>query len=244
VRRYETISFTIRITNTGNVTITTLPLNDAYSNFFMTYVGSTPVSDDNVDDGSINWSDLTAAAPGGFGQDLAPNASLAVVVEFIAKADTTPLPDQETINNVTISGARYDPDGSGGVPEQGPLPSKSANDGVGILSPTSVLLADYGLDAGESRVDIHWQTVDESNIAQFELYRVENGVSTRLATLEAEKPGQPVGFRYTYADSDVSTQVWYEYHLDVLQLDGSVTTMPLGNIYTGGSRLFLPSVTR
>jgi hypothetical protein len=166
-----------------------------------------------------------------------------VVVEFIAKADTTVLIDEVTINNVTVSGASYDPDGPGGVPEQGPLPTRSASAGVSILSPTAVLLADYGLVAGESVVDIRWQTVDESNIAYFDLYRIENGSSTLLATVWAEKTGQPQGSTYTYPDSSVTKGALYDYRLDIVQPDGLVTPMELGSVYTG-IRIFLPSITR
>ncbi|MBX2998998.1 MAG: carboxypeptidase regulatory-like domain-containing protein [Caldilineaceae bacterium] len=243
VRTGETISFTIRITNTGNVTLTTLPLRDTYTTFFLAYVGATPLSDDNVSDGSIDWSDLTAPAPNGFGVDLAPGAAFSVVVNFIAIADTTGQPGSVTTNTALVTGAFYDADGPGGLPPQGPLPDRSATATVGVIAPTSVLLADYGVTAGEAVVDVNWQTVDESNIAYFDLYRIEAEASTLVATISAERAGQSGGQGYTYTDSGVIVNVWYSYRLDLVQLDGSVLSMELGSVYTGGVRLFLPRVS-
>jgi len=59
----QLVSFTIRITNTGNVAITTLPLTDSYDITYLAYdstIGSTPATDDNANDGQLAWSDLTA----------------------------------------------------------------------------------------------------------------------------------------------------------------------------------------
>ncbi|MEM7532784.1 MAG: SdrD B-like domain-containing protein [Chloroflexota bacterium] len=68
------VTFTIRITNTGQVMITTLPLTDTYSIAHLTYVGirTTPESDTTANNGQIVWNDLTQAAPNGFDMDFGP----------------------------------------------------------------------------------------------------------------------------------------------------------------------------
>jgi hypothetical protein len=244
VRTGELISFTIRITNTGDITITTLPLIDTYSTVYLTYLGSSPISDDNFNDGVINWSDLTAAAPNGFGQALAPGASFAVVVEFVGRADTTALPNGATVNTATVDGAFYDPDGPGGTPPDGPLPPKSAHDDVSIFAPTSVLVTNYDLATAPTLVRVEWRTVNESNIVQFDLYRIENGVSQKLTTLAAQKAGQPSGASYVYEDTSVAINTVYHYQLHISQADSSVVTVELGRVATSAAQIFLPSLSR
>ncbi|MCO6452946.1 MAG: VWA domain-containing protein, partial [Caldilineales bacterium] len=80
--------FTIVITNTGNTTIDLLPLHDIYDTTYLEYLGSTPESDDNANDGLINWSDLTQASPKGFGANLPPGETFEVQVRFRALAAT------------------------------------------------------------------------------------------------------------------------------------------------------------
>ncbi len=80
----QQISFTIRITNTGLTTINILPLRDWYDTSTLDYLGATPASDDNVDDGAINWADLTTS----LGRDLLPGESFAVVTRFLAVTAT------------------------------------------------------------------------------------------------------------------------------------------------------------
>ncbi|MCB0079375.1 MAG: hypothetical protein KDE47_00520, partial [Caldilineaceae bacterium] len=55
----DTINFTIRITNTGNVAITSLPLEDRFSNAFITFVSANPAPD-GVNGGILTWSNLLA----------------------------------------------------------------------------------------------------------------------------------------------------------------------------------------
>ncbi|MCO6449426.1 MAG: DNRLRE domain-containing protein, partial [Caldilineales bacterium] len=84
------VVFNIRITTTGGTTaIDGLPLQDLYDPTELQFVSATPQSDDNVNDGVIDWPDLTQAAPNGFGVDLAPGAHFDVQVRFIALAQTT-----------------------------------------------------------------------------------------------------------------------------------------------------------
>ncbi len=159
----EPVSFTIRITNTGDSWITALPLRDTYDPTYLTYgfggQFADPDSDDHINDGQIDWSDLTVS----FGSDLAPGASFTVNVFFTAKEDTTLLePDGRTINTAMVHDALADPDGPGPLGSEGPLPQKSDSAGVLIFSPGKSSIGDTvwrdsdgdgEQDAGEAGID-------------------------------------------------------------------------------------------
>ena len=87
-RKGARVEFKIHIANTGNLPITFLPLVDEYDKSYLTYgYGSdfsTPTSDDNVNDGTISWHDLTAAAPDGFGHSLGPGTAFDITIVFTA----------------------------------------------------------------------------------------------------------------------------------------------------------------
>jgi uncharacterized repeat protein (TIGR01451 family) len=83
------VIFGIRITNTGEAALSILPLADLYDTTRLQFLAATPATDDTVDDGALNWSDLTAAGASGFGGDLAPGQSVTVQVRFLAKTPTT-----------------------------------------------------------------------------------------------------------------------------------------------------------
>ncbi|MDW8270403.1 MAG: hypothetical protein RMN24_14680, partial [Anaerolineae bacterium] len=85
------IVYRIVITNTGQTTLTLLPLEDSYDTAALQFLSAAPAPDDPTDDGALRWSDLTAPAPGGFGSDLAPGQAFQVQVRFRAKAATTTL---------------------------------------------------------------------------------------------------------------------------------------------------------
>jgi hypothetical protein len=244
VRTSELLSFTIQITNTGNVTITTLPLNVTYNLSYLAYAGAVPSSNDGASEGSADWSDLIASPPFGFGQGLAAGESFAVVVQFNASADTTAQPGGMTTSTASVTNAYADPDGAGGMEPLGPLSSHAASAGIAVRSPTNVILADYNLASDSSLVRVQWETLDESNTLYFVLYRVAGEESILLATVMAERSGQPVGFRYTYDDTGVAAEIWYDYRLEIFGGDGSTSMVELGGIYPGGSRLFLPNVSR
>ncbi len=77
-------TFTIRVHNSGFTTIDVLPLQDWYDPDVLDYLGATPASDDNVDDGVLNWNDLTVS----FGRNLAPGETFQVVLRFRAARPT------------------------------------------------------------------------------------------------------------------------------------------------------------
>ncbi len=134
--------FSIHITNTGDTWITTLPLRDVYSPTYLAYGDcgveqtAAPWPDDYADDGQLDWSDLTAAAPYGFGTDLPPGADFTIIVTFTAAADTSMLPGGATVNSATVHDALADPDGSGGPLPEEPLPDETYAATIQIITPT------------------------------------------------------------------------------------------------------------
>jgi hypothetical protein len=112
------------------------------------------------------------------------------------------------------------------------------------VSPTSVDLADTLLTGRPTSVWVQWETFDESNISHFVLYRVENGQRIGLAELAAESLGIFGGSLYTFEDTGLVIDTWYEYQLDMVRPNGIIQTVDLGRVFTGGLRIFLPALAR
>lgn len=94
----QDLTFTIQVRNTGNVTLTLVPLTDTYDTDYLTYLSAAP-SPDNSMPGALAWDDLTG--PG----ELEPQGTISVTVTFRAFASTNLLPNQQTINIARVEGA-------------------------------------------------------------------------------------------------------------------------------------------
>ncbi len=95
----ETVTYTLIITNTGNETLVTLPLTDAYDGTYLTYVSASPTPDSSGG-GTIVWNDLTSAIG-----NLTPGNSATVTISFVAANASAP---NHVTNTATISGAQDD----------------------------------------------------------------------------------------------------------------------------------------
>jgi len=226
IRVGDVISFTIAITNTGGTWLAELPLTDEYDTTYLSYGGdghfADPPSDDNNDDGQIDWSDLTDQVG-----DLAPGDSVNVIVWFTTLADTSGESGGVTMNTATAHDVMADPDGP-----NGPLPpDESLDDLQGptsdtepleILQPTGLFVADFSAQVEGTDVTLAWETVSELNIADFRVLR-------RRATSDAYEPvgefvmaqwsGMDRGGAYTLTDRDLAVGR-YVYLLQVVTLDG------------------------
>jgi len=77
----ELVTFTIRITNTGNTTLVTVPLTDTYDTAYFTFVSANPQPDVVLaDTGQLVWYDLTGPPPHGFGVVFPPPTIVSVQV--------------------------------------------------------------------------------------------------------------------------------------------------------------------
>ena len=104
----QEIQFGIRITNTGTLAITTLPLQDRYDTTVLDYLGATPASANATDDGSIEWTNLGPLGPGEYRD---------VVVRFQAVKATT---DTGSMAAAGLSGFEWSAAASGSAPDASP----------------------------------------------------------------------------------------------------------------------------
>ncbi len=216
------ISFTVRITNTGSAWITYLPLQLVYTPTYLSYVGATPASQDNVDDGLIRWHNLAAAYSA-----LAPGATVQVIASFRTGADTTLLPGGRTPVVATVQGAWANPDGPSLLGSLLLVPNRSGSASVRILQPTGLTVTDLVARRTPAGVEVTWRTANEARILGFEVLRrsVSGGNSGpwRALTPElivAEHAGASQGGAYRFDDRDVEPSGLYEYGLAVHLLDG------------------------
>ena len=239
----DPISFTIRITNTGEGWIGVLPLRDVYSTTYLTYgyqdpntlawTYADPDSVDHADDGEIDWSDLTVS----FAQDLAPGASFTVIVTFTAKADTTQagLPNDETEDTAIVDSALADPDGSGPFPADKPVPPVQDSDGVEIQTLTAVTLAGFGAAVQPEGVLVSWATANELDILGFNVLRQAAGGEFELVNEEfifAQYAGSGNSAAYEFLDGGLPPGA-YTYTLEVMHLDGGVERYGLVEVIAG-----------
>ncbi|MEM7532361.1 MAG: glycoside hydrolase family 44 protein [Chloroflexota bacterium] len=239
----HTLSFTIRITNTGPTTLTQISLQDTFSEDYLSYVLANPLPDIDTD-GQLWWDDVTGA--GG----LAPNESISVIVEFVARQDTTKLVGLQTVNNAATYSVTYDLD------EAGPLPpavvaSQSTSDTVQIFAPTAVQLIGINLTAAAVGTLLEWQTLSEVHMSGFHLYRQTlNQPETAQNTLQplttvpmtTHYAGTSEGGAYHFVDVTAHQGETYRYVLEIMDLNGNRRQIELGTIQMDW-RTFLPLIT-
>ncbi|MCB0139852.1 MAG: hypothetical protein KDE50_08105, partial [Caldilineaceae bacterium] len=255
-----TINFTIRITNTGDVTLTVLPLVDRYNSVFLAYVsGGASVAPTTATPGVISWDDLTTTLG-----DLPPNASFSLNLAFTALADSTLLAPVapcsqagHTPNIAQIEGALADADGDDGDTGDDVAVIMDGDDidcaEAQILNPTALNLTNMGVSQTADGVRIQWTTITEAEIVGFRLY-LSNGVTTRQVNpalaasaasgelIPAQKAGQATGASYSVLDAGATLQRGDTYVLETVKTDGSVERNVLG-VFSGGP-LYLPLITR
>jgi uncharacterized repeat protein (TIGR01451 family) len=240
VRPGEQISFTILITNTGATWINSLQLTDAFSETYLTYgfggAFAVPDSDDHVNDGLLNWTDVLSVARGGPGP-LAPGASMAVTVTFTGRSDTHAVGPNGTRNLATVQDGRFDPDGPSGsiTPRAVPsVPPASDDAYVKVFVPTGLTLVDFTAAAGRAGVTLTWRTANEAQLLGFNVYRrVSNGPLQLVngEIIPAEHAGSNQGDRYTFSDQPAAGA--YAYLLELIHLDGSRTRTNLIAVRVG-----------
>jgi hypothetical protein len=241
VRSGESVSFTIRITNTGDTTIQVLPLRDLYDTGHLFFVEATPAANSSINDGQIDWSDLTMALG-----DLPPGATGTVVVSFIAGPDTSQLPNSETINRAIVTAASADPDGGGPLPPL-ILPPVAAEDGVVINNPTGVLLTDLEAYWESGLVFIRWTSLTEAQVVGFNVWRLPvGGDAEKLnpAPIVALYSGSNRGNRYDFVDLQPSRDAVRGYRVDALLVTGATFSVDVMVSPSAPYRVFMPVISR
>ncbi len=94
----EHVAFDLTVTNSGDQTLTTVPLADTYNSAHLTYVGAS-VTESATGVGSVSWANVASLGTNGV---LAPGASVTIVATFTAAS----VPAGKTTNDTaTINGA-------------------------------------------------------------------------------------------------------------------------------------------
>ena len=225
VRINREISFTIAIQNTSDTAyITYLQLQDVYDTKYLTYLRAVPATVDNINDGEVNWRDLTAT----FGA-IPPRGTVNVVVWFKGIKDTSGLkPTMKTLNVATAYNVWADPDGPNGPDASSlALPDKTDDAPVGITVPTGVSLAGFSATPAPDGIAVGWETVEELNIAGFNVLRQAGDgefVILNSELLFAQNAGANQGAAYSFMDTAAPEGI-LTYVLQVVRLDGSVETL-------------------
>ncbi len=227
----DAISFTITIENTGKTWLAVVPVRDTYDTDYLTYVDADPASDDNNDDGQIDWSDVT-----GSGQ-LAPGDSISIVVNFTAKAPTDQLPNHQTVNTATAHDVQADPDGpSGPNGPIVPLDDQSDDAPVTILNPVGEPMGGFSAVAVRGSVQVRWQSESESNILGYNILRSADGrhfEQVNSGLIFARNAGADAGASYRFIDRSLSGGV-YTYRLEIVRLDGGVERYGSARVHIQG----------
>ncbi|MEM7531246.1 MAG: hypothetical protein AAF639_03645 [Chloroflexota bacterium] len=217
----QTVTFTIRITNTGTATITTLPLTDTYTTAYLTYVGirTSPESNTTGNTGQILWSDLTQAGSNGFGRDLGLGDFFEVVVEFVAASDTSLLPGTQTINTAQAM-------------------TQTTSAPIRVYAPTNVVLVNRTVTQDGDNVVLSWSTVNETEMIGFHVLRMEKFASGEISEpvrltsdaelLLAHYAGKTNGSDYLYTDTTAEEGVNYHYVVEMVTADGTRMLMDMG----------------
>jgi len=101
----ETVSYAFRITNTGDTTLTTVPLSDAYQGSQMAFVSATPEGATSTE-GLLSWADASAGA------GLAPGETTTATATFRVLVAAAALDDTATVNGFDVFGMAVLPQGS------------------------------------------------------------------------------------------------------------------------------------
>ncbi|MEM7532460.1 MAG: SdrD B-like domain-containing protein [Chloroflexota bacterium] len=243
----QSLEFLITVTNTGSITLTTVPLEDRYSPAMLVVVsvdGQQPI--DTTNDGTLNWANI---APAG---GLAPNEVVTVSVEFVAGLDTSTLGAQapcptpgQTCNVAEVAGALGDPDGSGPLGPIAETPTVQAFDDVEILAPTAVYLSNHSTQLTANGIELFWTTLAETDMAGFNIMRQVGDGELEVINetmIVAEQAGKANGASYTFVDKEIHKGVEVMYILSVLRPDCVVESTVLGRVTS--SEIFLPMVSR
>ncbi|MEM7128153.1 MAG: SdrD B-like domain-containing protein [Chloroflexota bacterium] len=242
----ETISFTIRITNTGDVIIDTLPLEDRYSSAFITYQSANPAPDSTTL-GILSWDDLLVSLNDVDGLGL--NESVSVVVTFTTAADTTLLP---AVSPCTTSGHAPNLARSVGVMAGTSVVIEDADDtscdSVEILNPTAVQLAKRSVNQTPDGVLVYWQLAEETDVAGFNILYA-NGITSEKRNDEmisadnlTNAAGQTSRIGYSWLDAGAKLQQGDIYVLEIVKQNG-LTERAVIDVVSNGN-IFLPFVIK
>lgn len=231
------VTFTIRLTNTGSVTLGVIPLIDRFMGP-VSYVGGTPPADAVDSQASrLTWNDLTTS----FG-DMVPGQVFLVDTVFTL---TTSVNNAFTITNVATVTNVLDVFNN---------PANEDNDQASLVNtPTAVDLLYFQVGQQGQYVLLSWATAVEFDNFGFRLLRSPTGDladAVEIAFIPGQGHGQNSGSYYTYLDKSVHGGETYSYWLvdvDFFGLEtvhGPETIIPSSTASGGDFTLFLPLIVK
>ena len=192
----DPVVFRVRVTNTGNLPLVTVPVEDTYDTNYLTYVSSAPASDDNDNDGVLNWADLGPLPEG---------SSTSIVLNFTGKR-WTPNPPDLSKTNVVVAAPTTPP----GAPM---VLSQTAEEPYAVAVPTPVELVSLTARRAAGGVRVEWRTAVELRNLGFHVYRsaAVDGARVRLNPDLIEGLGTSEGRAYEFLDrgADPSATLYY-----------------------------------
>jgi uncharacterized repeat protein (TIGR01451 family) len=240
----QPVTFTIQVTNTGDITIANLPLKDTYNTVYLTYGSATPASVDNNNDGTIDWANL--APVGG----LAPGGKVMVTVVFTANADTTGVTEAPcAVSNKTCNVATIPPGvtvvpppGQPPVPVPPPLLPPPSGSPVKEFNPTAVQMAQHTVALKSDGAHVDWTSENESEIVGYDVYVYTVGAAPRKLTtsmISAKHSGQTTGASYSFTDASVG-QGQHTYVVQITRTDGRTENVVIGSVSNQLFKVFMP----
>ncbi|MEM7127825.1 MAG: choice-of-anchor Q domain-containing protein [Chloroflexota bacterium] len=239
------VNFMVMVTNTGDVTITTLPLKSFYPTAYLRFEGATTPPDNPADMGSHTWSNvltnvLTTGAQALAGQQtnrrnlldtsFAPGAAFSITLTYTALRDTTQLPNnQATLQIESLNGAQGRAD-------------------ISIFATTAMTLNDKSVQLANEIVMVNWTTSDESTIIGFHIWREDaNGqrVQVTETPISAQQSGLSNGADYLWTESASRLGETIHYSVEILGQSGDSQFEDIGSLSLAGDEqnaIFLPMI--
>ena len=229
------VDFTIRITNTGLVTITELPLTDSYDSVFLRYDSATIAPDTAPPaspEGQLVWDNVAPA------NGLAPGGAVSIDVTFTTLADTSLLTavspctaSGETPNVVRVTSALADVDGTGPHPSVIVTTDEDCAS-MEVLAPTAVNVANRSARMTDAGMELSWNTLSEVEMVGFNVLLSRNGGEPQQLNQQlivAKRAGEAQGATYSFLDTSMQqrTTSSYLYLLEVVTTNSIAERMVL-----------------
>jgi hypothetical protein len=207
-----------------------------------------PASDDNTNDGLINWADVTTDLG-----DLAPGEAVSIIVYFTGIADTS---QQNAQSPCTINGRTCNVAGSSGptvTPPTPPgfqppptvtLPPKEDAEDVELINPTAVNMVLSNVETGEEGNMVTWASTTEVDTVGFNVLRqIGSEPAQRLNSemIVARYAGQGSGAIYNFLDTTSSDEDAV-YLIEVVTADGTTRIYEIGSANDSSIFIFLPLI--
>jgi hypothetical protein len=232
------VTFTISVINTGISTLDVVPLQDVYDATYLGFATASPLPDEPTDDGRVDWYDLTAPAPNGFGVDLLPGERFTVTVVFGIVSPIT-----STTNTAIVANA---------IDVYNTPANDDSDDAVVIDVPTGIDLLYWRAKRQPDGVLLEWATAVEIDNYVFSILRAPTGDladAVEIGFVPAEGTGSGGGAAYRFVDGDADPSLSWTYWLVDVDRQGTQTVHgpitvdaePLIDLYY---RIYLPMFIR